>query len=400
MSKTFESIHQSATAKQTSSGAHVIGDAAAGKTASGEAMVRVTSLRKEYGDFVALNDVSLDIAKGEFVTLLGPSGSGKSTLLNLIAGMTIPDSGKIFIDGKDATSLPTNKRGLGMVFQNYALMPHMTVFENIAFPLQVRGIAKQEIKERVQKVLKLIQLEKVSDRKPKALSGGQQQRISLARCLVYNPPIILMDEPLGALDKQLREDMQLEIKRLHAELGITMLYVTHDQDEALTMSDRIVLMRGGAIEQQGTPDALYFEPDTVFTAGFIGTSNLISGMLRADGAGMMLESASGKLPVRIGENGLKIGDSASILIRPENLRLKSISDATDPAEAEVAAQVEDSILLGGVVRHFLRTKAGETLVVQELNQPGRPKLARGTAMRVCWRAADSRLLPSSGNNAK
>ena len=233
-------------------------------TTAAAAMIELDGVAKSYGDVHALRRTDLSIAKGEFVTLLGPSGSGKSTLLNLIAGMIAPSAGRIVIDGRDATTLPTNQRGLGMVFQNYALMPHMTVFENIAFPLQVRRLPKAEIRRKVAEALDLIQLGHVADRRPRELSGGQQQRVSLARCIVYNPALILMDEPLGALDKKLREQMQLEIKRLHAELGITMLYVTHDQDEALTMSDRIVLMNGGRIEQQGTPDALYFKPETVF----------------------------------------------------------------------------------------------------------------------------------------
>jgi putative spermidine/putrescine transport system ATP-binding protein len=355
-------------------------------------MVEVRTLRKQYGGVVALNDVSLSIAKGEFVTLLGPSGSGKSTLLNLISGMAAPTSGEIHIDGVDATQLPTNQRGLGMVFQNYALMPHMTVFENIAFPLQVRKVPKDEIRERVARALKLIQLEHVAKRKPKELSGGQQQRISLARCFVYNPPLILMDEPLGALDKKLREDMQLEIKRLHAELGVTMLYVTHDQDEALTMSDRIVLMRGGAIEQQGTPDTLYFRPETTFAAGFIGTSNLFEGTLERDNARCVLRTVNGALAVIPDSDAARNGAQLSLLVRPENVTLTPL-DAAPHDEPGVNVELEDSILLGGVVRHFLRTANGQVVVAQELNRPGTSRLARGVLMRAHWSAHAARLIP-------
>jgi putative spermidine/putrescine transport system ATP-binding protein len=356
-------------------------------------MVEVRALRKQYGDFVALNDVSLTIAKGEFVTLLGPSGSGKSTLLNLIAGMASPSAGEIYINGVNATQLPTNRRGLGMVFQNYALMPHMTVFENIAFPLQVRKVPRAQIRERVEQVLKLIQLEHVANRRPKELSGGQQQRISLARCFVYNPPLILMDEPLGALDKKLREDMQLEIKRLHAELNVTMLYVTHDQDEALTMSDRIVLMRGGEIEQQGTPDALYFRPETAFTAGFIGTSNLFPGTLEQDTSGCVLRTANGTFPVPSDASAANPGAKLSLLVRPENIVLAP-AGAAPLGVPGLDVEVEDSILLGGVVRHFLRTVNGQMVVAQELNQLGKPKYMRGASMRAYWEPHAARLIPT------
>ncbi|WP_372395482.1 ABC transporter ATP-binding protein [Azospirillum sp. HJ39] len=360
---------------------------------SASAMVQLHAVTKRYGDFEALHSIDLSIAKGEFVTLLGPSGSGKSTLLNLIAGMIMPSSGRIVIDGRDATTLPTNRRGLGMVFQNYALMPHMTVFENIAFPLQVRGLPKDEIRRKVTGVLDLIQLGHVAGRKPRELSGGQQQRVSLARCIVYNPALILMDEPLGALDKKLREQMQLEIKRLHAELGITMLYVTHDQDEALTMSDRIVLMNGGRIEQQGQPDTLYFKPETVFSAEFIGSSNLIPGEIAAgEGGTVTLKTALGAFPVPAPDRPVRPGERGVLLVRPENMVL---TDRADPTS--VAGRIEDSILLGGVVRHFVRCADGSMVIVQELNQPGRAGTRRDETVRAGWTMDHARLLPSPPN---
>jgi putative spermidine/putrescine transport system ATP-binding protein len=363
-------------------------------------MIEVKNLKKQYGDFCALDNVSLSIRKGEFVTLLGPSGSGKSTLLNLISGMTSPTSGTITIDGVDATDMPTNQRGLGMVFQNYALMPHMTVFQNIAFPLQVRKLSKEDIRKRVMDVLKLVQLDHVADRKPRALSGGQQQRISLARCIVYNPSIILMDEPLGALDKKLREDMQLEIKRLHAELGVTMLYVTHDQDEALTMSDRIVLMRNGRIEQQGSPSALYFEPETVFSADFIGSSNLFSGKLRAENGNSVLTLGDTAITVPQEQAAsFAPGSDAVFLVRPENVRV----NGEEPASAEsssLVATVKDTLVLGGVVRHFLTLSNGAEVIAQELNRPGMALPPRGSEVRVTWRSADGRLLPADPSFTK
>ena len=357
-----------------------------------KAMVELQGVTKRYGDVEALHRVDLTVRKGEFVTLLGPSGSGKTTVLNLIAGMIVPSSGRIMIDGRDTTTLPTNQRGLGMVFQNYALMPHMTVFENIAFPLQVRQLPKDEIKRKVTEALDLIQLAHVAGRRPRELSGGQQQRISLARCIVYNPALILMDEPLGALDKRLREQMQLEIKRLHAELGITMLYVTHDQDEALTMSDRIVLMNSGRIEQEGEPDQLYFKPASVFSAEFIGSSNLLPGVVEvADGGSLELRTAIGTFPVPAADFAVAHGDPAVLLVRPENMTLTQGPDATS-----VQGIVEDSILLGGVVRHFIRCADRSTIIVQELNQPHRPSASRGDQVRAGWQPAHARLLPPSG----
>jgi putative spermidine/putrescine transport system ATP-binding protein len=351
------------------------------------AMVELTGVSRRYGEVTALHPIDLTIYKGEFVILLGPSGSGKSTLLNLIAGMALPSTGRIVIDGRDATSMPTNQRGLGMVFQNYALMPHMTVFENIAFPLRVRRVAKAEIRQRVHDVLDLMQLRHVAGRRPRELSGGQQQRISLARCIVYNPSLILMDEPLGALDKKLREQMQLEIKRLHADLGITMLYVTHDQDEALTMSDRVVLMNAGRIEQQGAPEELYFRPTSVFSADFIGSSNLIGGTLVTSGGATSLETALGTLPVAA-TAGLPEG-AAVLLVRPETMTLSPGAGES----ARIEGRLEDTIVMGGVIRHFVRCADRSAIIVQELNRPGLPRPDRGQHVTAGWDPAQGRLLP-------
>ena len=358
-------------------------------------MVELQQVSKRYGDVVALAAVDLAVRRGEFVTLLGPSGSGKTTLLNLIAGMAQPTAGRILIGGRDATALPPSERGLGMVFQNYARMPHMTVYENVAFPLRVRKLSGAEIAHKVAEVLKLIRLPDIAQRKPRELSGGQQQRVALARCIVYNPSLILLDEPLGALDKKLREQMQLEIKRIHAELGITMLNVTHDQDEALTLSDRIVLMNGGRVEQQCAPEELYFKPCSVFAAGFIGDANLFDAAVTAvNGAAVELSSASG--PITSGRPSFPIepGDAVMLLVRPENMRLLPDGDVGGTNVVEGA--VRDSIVLGGAVKHHITLRSGAEVVMQESNHVGRTALRRAQPVRLGWSAQDSVVLPPEG----
>ena len=362
-------------------------------------MVRLERCSKSYGSVTALTEIDLAIAKGEFVTLLGPSGSGKTTLLNLIAGMVAPSAGRVFIDGRDATNLPPSKRGLGMVFQNYALMPHMTVFDNIAFPLRVRKLPRADIERRVAEVLEMVQLPKVAGRKPRELSGGQQQRISLARCIVYNPAIILMDEPLGALDKKLREDMQLEIKRLHRELGITMLYVTHDQEEALIMSDRIVLLTGGRVAQMGTPDELYHRPLSTFVANFLGHSNLFEGHIENHGPPVCVRTAEGftLLSQPFDGQGAKVGETVSVMVRPENVVIMLPSDPAGAMENTMEGTVNESVNLGGVIRHYVAGPAGRIFVSVEFNRPGLRVLDKGAQVRLAWRAIDMRLLSASGS---
>ncbi|TSE05659.1 ATP-binding cassette domain-containing protein, partial [Mesorhizobium intechi] len=243
-----------------------------------DVVVRFENVSKAYDqDNVIIKGLTLDIVRGEFLTLLGPSGSGKSTSLMMLAGFEAPSAGRIYLNGRPIENLPAHKRNIGMVFQNYALFPHMTVAENLAYPLRVRRLAKGVITQRVNRALDMVQMGDFATRKPALLSGGQQQRVALARAIVFQPELILMDEPLGALDKRLREDLQLEIKHLHQELGVTVVYVTHDQSEALTMSDRIAIFNGGRIEQLDKPGALYDAPQTRFVAGFIGDNNAIEG---------------------------------------------------------------------------------------------------------------------------
>jgi putative spermidine/putrescine transport system ATP-binding protein len=346
---------------------------------------------KTYGAVTALAGATLELAEGEFLTLLGPSGSGKTTLLMIVAGLVAPSSGEIWIDGRLATYLPPNKRDIGIVFQNYALFPHLTVHENIAFPLRMRRLPEAEIRREVARVLDIVQLPQMAERLPRALSGGQQQRIALARCMVYRPSIILMDEPLGALDRKLRDQMQLEIKDLHGRLGITVLYVTHDQEEAMAMSDRICLMNNGRIEQIGTPQALYFRPESVFAAEFLGESNILDAAVIARepplatlrgpaGLGLCASSAGDAMP----------GSPVKLVVRPECLRLLG---PDEPAANIAPGHIREHVFVGGVSRFFVELADGTMLSVKQLT-PGEVAVARaGDAVRVGWRAEDTLVLP-------
>ena len=361
-----------------------------------ETKVWLEDVTKHYGLVVALAEIDLEVIGGEFLTLLGPSGSGKTTLLNLIAGMVEPTAGRIWIGGADVTNLPPSKRGLGMVFQNYALMPHMTVFENIAFPLRVRKFPMDEIKRKVGEVLEVVRLPDVARRKPSELSGGQQQRISIARCLVYNPSIILMDEPLGALDKKLREEMQLELKQLHAKLGITALYVTHDQEEALTMSDRIVLLNGGRIEQMGTPDELYFRPRSLFAAEFLGDSNILAGTLEGTGPAASVETEAGHKIACQSSSVARVGEHVKVMVRPENVTMLADGETSELAN-QLPARAVDTISFGGVIKCYARLADGTTVVVQELTKMGRQMPPGGAPVTVAWAAEDTLVLPLPGS---
>lgn len=282
--------------------------------------VRIERLVKRYGDVYALDDVTLEIPRGQFLTLLGPSGSGKTTLLMAIAGFAIPDSGRIMLGDQNIVPLPPEKRNFGMVFQGYALFPHLTVEANIAFPLKLRGFSKQEISERVHRALDMVQLSALAKRLPRQLSGGQQQRVALARAIVFEPEVLLLDEPLSALDKALRSDLQWELKELHARLGMTFIYVTHDQEEALSMSDHIVIVRDGRIVQEGNPEALYNRPATHFVAGFLGKSNFIEGKLLEGGTRDIIQAGEHKLKISPVNDGVE-GSKIVIAIRPEKINL-------------------------------------------------------------------------------
>src|SRR5829696_2864246 len=281
------------------------------------ARVVFDAIEKRYQAVRAVDGIDLDIAPGEFLTLLGPSGSGKTTSLMMLAGFEIPTDGEIYVDGEPIAAIPPYKRNIGMVFQNYALFPHMTVGENIAFPLKLRKLPKNEVRRRTAEALELVKLPGYEGRFPRQLSGGQQQRIAVARALVFNPRVLLMDEPLGALDKQLRESLQLEIKSLHDQLGVTILYVTHDQQEALVMSDRIAVMNEGKIEQIGTPTGLYDAPRTRFVASFIGESNFFEGrLIQGDGRGSVVAVEGAGTLRAAGRVDLPVGGAATITVRP------------------------------------------------------------------------------------
>jgi putative spermidine/putrescine transport system ATP-binding protein len=359
--------------------------------------LQVCRLRKTYGQVVALAGADFELREGEFLTLLGPSGSGKTTLLMMVAGLIQPDSGEIWIDGRLATYAPPFRRDVGMVFQNYALFPHLTVFENIAFPLRMRRMPEATIRQEVGRVLEIVRLPGVAERLPRALSGGQQQRIALARCMVYQPSIILMDEPLGALDKKLRDQMQLEIKELHTELAITVLYVTHDQEEAMIMSDRICLMNEGEVEQIGTPDDLYFRPHTLFAADFLGESNILTGEVAGLVNQTAVVKASGGIELRAPyDQRLAGARRVALMVRPERVSIRDVSAAPPASEPHNALEgvLRDVILVGGVTRYYVRLDDGQAIVASALT--GDAKTAQVLGARVCvtWPVASGVLLPT------
>jgi len=354
--------------------------------------LEVRKLRKTFGDLVALQGDDLDLADGEFLTLLGPSGSGKTTLLLSIAGLNDPDGGEIRIDGQLATHLPPFERDIGMVFQNYALFPHMSVFDNVAFALRMRKWSHSEIKRAVERVLEIVQLPHVGDRYPRQLSGGQQQRIALARAMVYEPSVILMDEPLGALDKKLRDQLQLEIKRLHRELNMAVLYVTHDQGEALAMSDRICLMRDGRIEQLGTPEELYFRPRTIFAADFLGEANLLPGaMAGRDNGYVLIDLADGTRLRGISDHELADGQAVRMMVRPETIR---VLGEKEEADNSLEARLGEVVMNGSTTQNFFTTAGGWQIIVQSLTtDPTSRDEAGGTLVRLGWSAQRAVVLP-------
>ena len=344
------------------------------------AAIRVSDIVKRYGDLTVLDRVSLDINAGEFITLLGASGSGKSTLLNIISGFNRPDAGSLEVDGEDFTRRPPHKRGLGMVFQHYALFPHMTVWDNVAFGLRRQRRPKGEVQQRVGDVLRMIQMDHLADRKPDQLSGGQQQRVALARGIVFEPRVLLMDEPLGALDKLLREEMQLEIRRIHQELGITFIFVTHDQHEALTMSDRIALLKHGKIVQLGTPKELYDSPNSRYVAEFIGESNLFEGRVEADG----FVTDGGE---RFGRPG---GEGNLLMVRPEHVRVTASADGLVNA---APVRVFNCVYLGSDMVVYGRTESRQVVVARTPISHGVTASIEGDRAVMTWATEDSRLVP-------
>lgn len=355
--------------------------------------LRLRGLRKTYGSVVALAGADLELREGEFLTLLGPSGSGKTTLLMAVAGLIEPDGGEVWIDQRLATFLPPFKRDVGMVFQSYALFPHLSIYENIAFPLRMRAAAEAAITREVARVLEIVQLPGVADRLPGQLSGGQQQRIALARAIVYQPSIVLMDEPLGALDKKLRDQLQLEIKHLHQRLGMTVLYVTHDQEEALVMSDRICLMNEGRIEQLGTPEELYFQPATLFAADFLGESNLLPATVAGvDGEAILVTRADGSRIRALKRADVRAGDAVRVMVRPECVHV--LGDG-EHADNETTGTLKEVILSGQVTKRFFTLADGSEIKSTALTG-GALRLRAGEAARLGWPRARTVVLKERG----
>ncbi|MHA3976993.1 ABC transporter ATP-binding protein [Halovulum sp. GXIMD14794] len=349
-------------------------------------------VQKSYdGETLVVKDLNLSIGKGEFLTMLGPSGSGKTTCLMMLAGFETATHGDILLDGNGINNIPPHKRGIGMVFQNYALFPHMTVAENLSFPLEVRNMDKSEREAKVKRALDMVQMGAFGGRRPAQLSGGQQQRVALARALVFEPELVLMDEPLGALDKQLREHMQFEIKRIADSLGITVVYVTHDQTEALTMSDRVAVFNDGRIQQLAPPDTLYEEPENSFVAQFIGENNTLEGEvqeIRGDIAIVRLDG--GEIidckPVNVSQPGQR----TRVSIRPE--RVEYNKDRLSPDAHTLKAEVLEFIYMGDIYRTRLRVAGNDDFIIKTRNAPDQRRLTPGEQLEIGWLPADCRAL--------
>ncbi|MEZ0606047.1 ABC transporter ATP-binding protein [Paraburkholderia sp. IW21] len=356
------------------------------------AFLQIQRLRKTYDDVVAIDQVSLDVRKGEFMTFLGPSGSGKSTTLYIVAGFQEPSEGRVLLEGKPLLSVAPNKRHIGMVFQRYTLFPHLTVGENIAFPLRVRRRPDAEVKAKIEQMLKLVHLSECRDRMPAQLSGGQQQRVAIARALAYDPPVLLMDEPLSALDKKLREEIQLELRRIHQETGVTILYVTHDQEEALRLSDRIAVFNKGRIEQVGTGEELYGNPASRFVASFIGNSNFLPVRVTSNSDGRMNGVFPNGHTVTSGSFNpvLTAGDEGTLMIRPEQMHIHALHNTSSAAGLPVT--VRDITYLGDAMHYAVATPWQQEISIRmPAGHRHDSGLSIGTQALVDWDTRDVRL---------
>ncbi|KAF0676104.1 ABC transporter ATP-binding protein [Profundibacterium mesophilum] len=360
-------------------------------TNTAKAFVEFERVQKSYdGETLVVKDLNLSIGKGEFLTMLGPSGSGKTTCLMMLAGFETATHGEIRLDGKEINNIPPHKRGIGMVFQNYALFPHMTVAENLAFPLEVRKIGKSEREKKIARALDMVQMGDFGGRRPAQLSGGQQQRIALARALVFEPELVLMDEPLGALDKQLRETLQFEITKLAHDLGITVVYVTHDQTEALTMSDRVAVFDDGRIQQLAAPDELYERPQNSFVAQFIGENNTLDGRIKElTGTTCVVELESGEEIDAVPVNVSNVGDRTLVSIRPERVE---INPDLGPTAHTLNAEVLEFIYMGDVFRTRLRVAGRDDFIVKTRNRADQVRLTPGQKVKIGWLPEDCRAL--------
>jgi len=364
-----------------------------------EIQVRLVNVTKTFGDVVAVDHVDLEVRSGEFFSLLGPSGCGKTTTLRIIGGFEEPTSGLVELQGQDVTWLPPYRRNVNTVFQNYALFPHLDVFENVAFGLRRKGIAGPEVRRRVEEMLELVELPGLGRRRPSQLSGGQAQRVALARALVNRPAVLLLDEPLGALDLKLRKQMQLELKRIQQEVGITFIYVTHDQEEAMTMSDRIAVMHGGRHEQLGDPEDLYERPKTRFVAGFLGASNLLAGTLEGTADGFTLVRIAGGTLVRVpgpgpedARAGIEVG------VRPEKIRIVANGQA-DPGANVLVGTIVDASYLGVSTQYVIRLPTEEAVTVYEQNveRTARSSLhGPGEQVTLAWAPDHTFVVPAAG----
>jgi putative spermidine/putrescine transport system ATP-binding protein len=360
-----------------------------------QAFVAFDRVQKSYdGRTLVVKDLNLSLPKAEFLTMLGPSGSGKTTCLMMLAGFETATHGEIRLGGRNINDVPPHRRGIGMVFQNYALFPHMSVAENLAFPLEVRRMGRDEREAKVRRALAMVQMEQYGNRRPAQLSGGQQQRVALARALVFEPELVLMDEPLGALDKQLREHMQFEIKHLSDRLGITVVYVTHDQTEALTMSDRVAVFDDGRIQQLATPDELYERPLNSFVASFIGENNALDGTVeRIEGGRCTVRLRDGSLIDAVPVNVSRPGERTRVSIRPERVEFRP---ERLPADAHlIDAEVLEFTYMGDTFRTRLRVAGHEEFVMKSRNAAGQVRLEPGATVRIGWRAEDCRALDAA-----
>ena len=363
-------------------------------TADDGAYVEFERVSKTFdGRTLVVRDLDLQIRKGEFLTLLGPSGSGKTTCLMMLAGFETPTAGVIRIAGRAVQAVPPRRRGIGMVFQNYALFPHMTVGENLAFPLEVRGVDPERRRERVRRALQLVRLDGLERRRPNQLSGGQQQRVAIARALVFEPELVLMDEPLGALDRRLREELQYEIRRIHRDLGVTVLYVTHDQQEAMVMSDRVAVFQAGRIEQIATPEGLYEEPERSFVARFIGENNRLAGRIASVEDEICVVDVGGETIRALRVAPCAPGDATTLSIRPERV---AVAPAPGLYTNEFEARIEDMTFLGDHLRLRVNVCGSSDFIVKIPNVVGHGAVIEGDRIRIGWTPTDCRVLDADG----
>jgi putative spermidine/putrescine transport system ATP-binding protein len=357
--------------------------------ANGDIIVKFDHVQKSYdGETLVVKDFNIDIERGEFLTMLGPSGSGKTTCLMMLAGFEPATHGEIYLNGKPINNVPPHKRGIGMVFQNYALFPHMSVAENLAFPLKVRGLDKATVEQKVKRALDMVQLPQMSGRRPAQLSGGQQQRVAVARALVFEPDLVLMDEPLGALDKNLREEMQYEIKHIHEQLGVSVVYVTHDQSEALTMSNRIAVFNDGVVKQLAAPEVLYEQPSNAFVAQFIGENNKLYGKVTdLSGETASVELDTGAQVKALAVNCAGVGERTMLSIRPERVVLGNTN-----ADNQLTGKVKELIYLGDHIRCRMEVSGHDDFIVKVPNSHAHAALKVGEETPVGWVTEDCRAL--------